>query len=233
MPRMKPFFPYFGSKYRLAKRYGAPADICIEPFAGSACYSTWHEFEVAHLFDLDENISKVWGFLLSATQDDVARLPDLPNEGDSPFGIGLPEGAAELIGFWLNKGVAPAKKRGAYAASEKWRGQFWRPQVRDRIAEQLPKIANWTFHKRDFSESADIASSETVTFIDPPYIQQGHHYKHKFFDYSGLAQWSADLPGSVIVCEGAGAEWMPFRSLGDVKSFTSGVSEEKVWAKNA
>lgn len=40
MNKLKPFFTYFGGKYRIAPRYPKPQyNTIIEPFAGSAGYS--------------------------------------------------------------------------------------------------------------------------------------------------------------------------------------------------
>ena len=39
---MRPLFPFYGSKWRDAKRYGAPVfGHVVEPFAGSAGYSCY------------------------------------------------------------------------------------------------------------------------------------------------------------------------------------------------
>ncbi len=39
--RLKPFFPFYGAKYRLAPLYPTPEhDTLIEPFAGSASYAS-------------------------------------------------------------------------------------------------------------------------------------------------------------------------------------------------
>jgi hypothetical protein len=40
---VRPFFSFFGSKWRVAPHYPAPErDLIIEPFAGSAGYSLRH-----------------------------------------------------------------------------------------------------------------------------------------------------------------------------------------------
>lgn len=224
---MKPFFPYFGSKFRLAKRYPEPRGVVAEPFAGSACYSTYWGVEKAVFVDTDPNVARVWNFLLGATPDDVMALPDVYDEGDSPLNYDLPEGAAELIGFWLIKSTKPATRRGTYAASDKWRSQFWRPEIRERIAGQVERIKSWTFLHGDYR----LATGRGDTyFIDPPYKKAGVHYAHRFTDYEGLSEWSRSLSGGVIVCEGVGGDWLDFESLGNVKSFT-GSAEEKVWTR--
>lgn len=227
MARMKPFFPYFGSKYRLAKRYPEPGSVVIEPFAGSACYSTYWGVTEARLYDIDPNIAAVWNYLLTATPDDIWALPNLELAGDTTDG--LEEGPAALIGFWLTKSSKPVKKRGVYAASDAWRHLFWREEIKERIAGQLDQIRGWTFEQADYRLSEKFIDSGTTTFIDPPYIEAGHHYKHGFSEYKQLGDWCRSIPGRVIVCEGRGAEWLPFRSLGQVKSFTTGLSEEQVW----
>lgn len=222
---MKPFFPFYGSKYRLAKKYPAPDGIVIEPFAGSACYSTYWGVDRAILNDADRNITSVWEWLIGATPDDVWALPDLPHEGDSVEG--LPEGAANLIGFWLTKGSVPVKRRGSYAASEKWRHLFWRPAIKERIASQVDRIRNWEVLHGDF-QGVPVVSDATY-FIDPPYQEAGVHYRVGFSDFPRLSEWSRSLPGRVIVCEGAGADWLPFNDLGDFKGMTNKKAPEKVW----
>ena len=61
---MKPFFSYYGSKHRLCQQgfYPPPkvGNIVIEPFAGSATYSVYHESEHAILIDKDPVIANRW-----------------------------------------------------------------------------------------------------------------------------------------------------------------------------
>lgn len=225
--RMKPFFPFFGSKYRLAKRYPAPQGEVVEPFAGSACYSTYWGVEKAVLIDADENIASVWDYLIRSTPDEIMGLPLLHQEGEGV--AGLEAGAANLIGFWLTKGSVPVKKRGSYAASDQWRHLFWRESIRERIASQVDQIKGWTIRHGDYSEAPALEGA--TYFIDPPYQKAGKHYRVKFTAFSELSEWSQTLPGRVIVCEGEGADWLPFTSMGDFKTFATGSAPEKVWIK--
>lgn len=228
MSRMKPFFPYFGSKYRLAKHYPAPSGaVVVEPFAGSACYSTYHNAEEVVLIDADARVAEVWSYLLSATSSDILDLPDVANEGDEVYDHDIPLGAKHLIGFWLTKGATPVARRGAYAASDKWRHLFWRPDIKRRIASQLTMIQGWTSSCGDFEDAP--RRDDALYFIDPPYQQAGKFYKVRFDEYERLGDWAMNLPGRVIVCEGADADWMPFRPMGDFKTFATGSSPEVVW----
>lgn len=226
--RMKPFFPFYGSKYRLAKHYQAPGEeTVIEPFAGSACYSVYHGVKNAILVDKDPNIVSTWQYLTQASPQEILDLPTLEKEGDCVSELDLPEGAKNLIGFWLTKGSRPATKRGAYAASDKWRHLFWREDVKVRIASQLERISGWSVIQGGFEQSPILPNS--TYFVDPPYQEAGKHYKVQFSDYEKLSEWVTHLPGRVIVCEGAGATWLPFSHLGEFKTFTSGSSPEVIW----
>ena len=73
---MKPFFSYYGSKYRLASRLGRPKyGHVIEPFAGSACFSTYWEPPKVTLVDLDPVVTGLWKYLKRASRQDIERLP--------------------------------------------------------------------------------------------------------------------------------------------------------------
>jgi site-specific DNA-adenine methylase len=55
MLELHPFFSYFGSKYRLAKRYPKPqCDEIIEPFAGSAGYALLYPQKQVYLYEVYE-----------------------------------------------------------------------------------------------------------------------------------------------------------------------------------
>lgn len=71
---LKPLWPFYGSKWRDAKRYGKPCgDLVIEPFAGSAGYSTFWAPKRVMLFDVDPYVVGVWRYLLSVSQPPLAR----------------------------------------------------------------------------------------------------------------------------------------------------------------
>jgi site-specific DNA-adenine methylase len=57
---------------------------------------------------------------------------------------------------------------------------------------------------------------EATWFVDPPYNNKaGSHYKcgSKDIDYNNLAEWCRSRRGQVMVCENAGATWLPFEDL--------------------
>ena len=73
-----------------------------------------------------------------------------------------------------------------------------------------------------------MAAPSDTTFVDPPYGDKGRYYRVGFQDFEGLGQWSRERTGQVIVCEGPGASWLPFRPLGNFKS-SLGKAQEVVW----
>lgn len=97
MPKLKPFFTYFGGKYRAAPKYPAPThDMVIEPFAGAAGYSVRHFQKRVILLDRNPVIVELWRYLVGATASDIHSLPlDVTDIA----GMDLPQGAKYLIGF--------------------------------------------------------------------------------------------------------------------------------------
>lgn len=239
LPRLRPFFSYYGGKYRAAKMYPAPRGPVVEPFAGSAGYSVYYGVEEATLLDLDEAVCGVWNYLIKAREADILSLPDiLP--GQSTDDLHVPQEARWLIGFWLNPGSASPKKTlskwaagafGQAAASQ----LVWGGRVRRRLASQVSRIRKWQVIKGDYT----LSPPSPTTFVDPPYQHMGKYYRHgsRGFDYGRLAEFCTSRPGRVIVCENAGADWLPFVELGDVKTAGGrredrkggGVSKEVVW----
>lgn len=115
---MRPMFPFYGSKFNIARHYPSPRhDRVVEPFAGSAGYSTFYGCARVDLFDADPIIAGVWDFLIRGSDQEIAALPDMPNVGDNVDNYAIPQEAKWLIGFWLNRGSAtPKKSRTAYSA---------------------------------------------------------------------------------------------------------------------
>jgi site-specific DNA-adenine methylase len=228
---VKPFFTYYGSKWRAAGSYPAPlCETIIEPFAGAAGYSVRHYRRKVILIDLDPVVCGVWRYLISASSAEIEALP-LLREGESVEDLSVSQEARWLIGFCCTKGSAkPNKTLSAWGRDPKYSAQFWGEKVRERIARQVEKIKHWTIIEGDYKEAPNV---EACWFIDPPYEVAGKHYRKKFDKYSELAKWCKSRRGQAIVCEAKGAKWLPFKDHATIKANESKhgkkVSHEVIW----
>lgn len=244
MTRLRPFFRYYGSKWRLAGKYPRPAhDHIIEPFAGSAGYSLLYYGRNVTLRDIDPGVVAVWRYIIGAKPSEILALPDIGPEQHVDE-LGLPQEARLLVGAWLNTGRFRANRpsknmrsvlRGEIAGHD---GCWWGPKIRHRIAWQADKIRHWKIVESTY----DTAPNERATwFVDPPYDNAaGAAYAHgsRSIDYAHLGQWCRGRRGQTIVCENAGASWLPFADV----AATSGarivngkslVSTEAMWTNEA
>lgn len=214
---MRPMFPFYGSKWNIARHYPRPCyERVVEPFAGAAGYSTFYDCSRVDLFDADPIIVGTWDYLLRVTAREVLALPEMPEVGDSVDNYDLPQEAKWLIGFWLNRGSAqPKKSRTAYSARTDRSQLNWGPSAKQRIIAQIPRLSGWSITRADFSTAPDV---EATWFIDPPYGEKGKFYRVPFSDFEGLGRFAAARAGMVITCEGPGATWLPFEPLGSFKS---------------
>jgi len=221
---------YFGGKWRAARFYPppAPGKLVIEPFAGSAGYSTWHEPEKALLIEAFEPIVGVWSYLIQASEREILALPDLePDQAISDLTV--PQEARWLMGFWVHRGTTrPGNRITSFADISKggsWKhdGQVtWNAAARERIAEQQHKIRKWEVRLGSYESAPDV---DAIWFVDPPYQRVNRKYAVKFSDYKKLAEFCRVRTGQVIACEQLGADWLPFEPLG---SFTSTWGSQKV-----
>jgi hypothetical protein len=226
---LKPLFPYYGSKWRDAKRYAAPDGVVIEPFAGSAGYSVFWGVPRAKLYDADPIIVGVWDYLIRVSESEIMRLPDL-EVGQSVDDFTLPQEVKWLIGFWLNRGSAqPKKTKTAFSARTERAQLVWSQRARERIVGQLHGIRGWTIEQRSFENVPD---EPATWFVDPPYVDKGRYYRFRDVDYVALARWCRSRTGPLFVCEQAGATWLPFEPLAVIKS-TKGTSAEVVYRQSA
>ena len=232
---MKPFFSYYGAKYQVAKHLGAPRqELVIEPFAGSACYSTRWNVKSAKLYDISESICQIWDFLINSSCSDISSIPDY-FECESQLSA-LPKGAELLCRFWIAKGRAePSNKISPWYRTYKNSTdcRVWGPAVKNRIITQKPAISGWTIEQLSYDR---IPVTLGHWHIDPPYNNvAGSRYPHSDIDYEHLANWCKSLPGDVDVCENSGAQWLEFADLCEVVSSRgrrSGYkSKEAVWRK--
>lgn len=236
---MRPFFSFYGGKYRAAHLYPAPQyGTVYEPFAGSAGYSVRHGTVIARLSDADRYVVGVWDYLRHATPQEIEALPDLA-PGQSVDNLPVPQEAKWLIGFWLNGGSAqPKKTLSSWCLRSKgeWGGSqlVWGERVRRRIVSQLDGIRLWRAARCDYRALPD---AEATWFIDPPYqTPAGRYYRISTIDYADLADFCLSRRGQVIVCEQEGADWLPFRKLATIKGTDgkgrAGISREVVWTND-
>lgn len=207
MKPLRPFFPYYGSKYRLARRLPSPAHATIvEPFAGSACYSLHHHQRRVVLVDLDPVVAGIWRWLIrEATELGIRSLPIVDALDDLPDAV--PSPARALIGFWMGRCLArPATSKTAMGRAARGTST-WSAETRETIAKQLAAIRHWQIIEGDYREAP---MSVATYFIDPPYEgRPGRRYRCSStgFDFKALAAWVSGLPGQRIVTESTGASW--------------------------
>lgn len=238
---LRPFFSFYGSKWRHAKHYPMPAhDTIVEPFAGAAGYALRHYERQVVLVDIDPKIVGVWRYLLGASSDEIVALPDVVYPGRVDELTHLPDGARWLIGFWLNRGCqCPVQTPGKWMREGRWPTSFWGPFIRERIASQLERIRHWKILEGSYKAAPDVRA---VWFIDPPYQTAGKHYMHSAsrIDFADLARFCRSRRGQTIVCEAEGAGWLPFEPFMHAKATTRAqrhrhaerrhaISKEAIW----
>ena len=69
---LRPFWTFFGGKWRIAPKYPAPVyDTIIEPFAGEAGYALRHASAKVVLVEADPLIAGIWRWLIKVTPSEV------------------------------------------------------------------------------------------------------------------------------------------------------------------
>jgi site-specific DNA-adenine methylase len=224
---MKPLFPYYGSKWRAAREYLRPGGKVVEPFAGSAGYSLWHEPKEVLLIDADPIIVGIWQYLIATPVLELLALPDL-EPGASVNDLKICQEARWLIGFWINRGSAQPKIRRTAWSSTTSKGQLvWGPKARERLTS-VDKIRHWQVRQGSYMDAP--MDNEATYFVDPPYVVTGARYRLHDVDHQKIGAWAQQLPGQVIVCERGKADWLPFEPLAYVHT-TLGWTDEVVWQR--
>lgn len=231
---LKPFFTYYGGKWRASPHYPKPLhDTIIEPFAGAAGYSVRYPEKKVILIEKYKRIADMWKWLVNSSEEEILNLPTIiTNIND----LNVCEEAKTLLGFWLNKGSAsPCVTPSKWMREDLRPNQFWGKIIQARTASQVEFIKHWEVIYGDYTDAPDI---EATWFIDPPYHQAGKHYKHgsSQIDYKFLADWCKSRKGQVIVCENEGADWLPFETFKTIKGMSgknrTKISKEVIWYKD-
>lgn len=231
---LRPFWRYYGAKWRIAPRYPAPRHrTIIEPFAGAAGYSLRYPDREVILVERYHVIAEIWRWLISATPDEVRAIPTVDAVADLPSWVS--PGARWLVGMSLNTAAAEPRQTlsaGCRAHREHGHGKLWgwTGAMRERVADQVPAIKHWRIIEGDYTTAPDVEAS---WFVDAPYRgRQGRHYIHPSsrIDYPALARWCRARRGQTIVCEAAGADWLPFASFGETHGMGQRTrSREVIW----
>lgn len=238
-PRPKgPAWRYFGGKWRARKMYPAPRySTIVEPFAGAANYAWWHAYgRDVIIADRNEDVRNAWDLITSSDGPSIIKgAPDLVR-GVRADAQSDDKRLVSLMCFWCSDGGAKYTKHPTpWALLPKKYG--WNFGARERLVRSASNVISkpWVI----FDDWKKLPDVEATWFIDPPYQVAGKAYKHgsRGIDYGEMADWCKSRRGQVIVCENMGADWLPFVSIGHVRSMTlkgSGArtSHEAVWSND-
>lgn len=227
--RLHPFISYYGGKIKLARRYPTPQyDTIIEPFAGSAGYSTIYFKKKVILIEKYPVLAELWKYLIRADPKRIISLPDV-EEGQKVRDIkGLCQEEKSLIGWWVQ--IAINAPRQSFNKGRNSSGT-WGSHIRLHVARQVQLIRHWKVIEGEYTDAPDI---KATWFIDPPYQKQGKYYicPSKDIDFDSLGKWCREREGQVMVCENQGATWLPFKPFKDAPSSRGDIgnrSLEAIW----
>lgn len=208
-------FYYFGSKARLASTYEAPRyPVIVEPFAGSAGYSCLHHTHAVILVEADARVVALWRQLMRMSPAEVLTIP-APQVGVRSTDL--------LV---MLRAASEHSLTGAYITVTERMVSRWGNLLR-RIADMIPKVQHWQIIEGDYTVAPDV---EATWFVDPPYKGLRRGYAHRGIDYTALGEWCRSRRGQSIVCEQAGADWLPFQEHRAIRTTHNTLKGEVVWS---
>lgn len=231
---LRPFFCYYGGKWRAAPKYPPPEhDTIVEPFAGAAGYATRYPDRKVVLVERDPVVAALWRYLTSVTPAEIERIPAVVH--GTVDDLPVCQEARWLVGFWCNKGAStPRKSPSSWMRSGIRSKSYWGNEVRTILASQVERIRHWTIIEGSYESAPDI---EATWFVDPPYQKAGKHYRFSEIEFPKLAAWVEARHGLTIACENVGADWLPFipflRTKGSPAKHGGKVSLESVFIRRA
>lgn len=228
---LKPFWRYYGGKWRAAPRYPQPLlKTIIEPFAGAAGYSMRYPHLNVILVEKYHVVAEIWRWLIGASEREVLEVPCVDDVDDLPSAVA--QGARNLVGFCMNDATtAPRKVMSSGLQKLRAKGSAlagWSEEKRALVASQVRFIRHWRVIEGDYKSAPDVLAT---WFIDPPYNNKaGSYYVENGLDYASLATWCVERSGQRIVCENEGATWLPFREFATLQAGINGHgSKEVIW----
>jgi site-specific DNA-adenine methylase len=224
---MRPFFKWFGSKYRLSAKLPEPiagAPI-IEAFAGSAAYSVMYGADCQVLLaEANQELRALWDWLIGGDlsaleQVDCEAIRYRSGRSNSPISVYK---SREFSSFSPVKEVQTLIKLWSFTQPRLCKirtpnfGGWWCRDVIDRVISQQPQIRDW----RTYADYRHLPDIYGTWIIDPPYQHNKYNHvygKFKPIDYKELADWVRSRRGLVIVHEAEPADWLPFQPFADLK----------------
>lgn len=240
LPGLRPFWRYYGGKWRAAPLYPQPMHPrIVELFAGSAGYSLRYASHEIVLADAYTPIAAIWRFLIAAEPHEIEAIPLVDHIDALPSWV--PDGARMLVRFCMGTANAmPVNQHSTGVLSNRLLSDpsaGWSSLQRCRIAAQVPRIKHWRIVEGDYTHALALVDERTTTFVDPPYFNKaGEKYPcrpkgtptQRAAWYAELGERVRALPGQVIVCENAGATWLPFRPFGTFRKGRNGGESREV-----
>lgn len=236
-PGLRPFWRYYGGKWRAAPLYPQPRHRrIVEPFAGAAGYSLRYADHDVVLVEKYPPIAEIWRWLIAATPHEVLSIPLVEHVDELPSWV--PEAARFLVRYTLGVGLA----RMGNSLSQGFRNQAlehptwtcgWDARQRASVASQVPFIRHWRVIEGDYTRARALLDARTTSFWDPPYFNKaGEKYperpkgtpEQRAAWYAELGEHVRAAPGQVIACENEGATWLPFRAFG---TFRRGLNKSE------
>lgn len=218
MTELRPFWRYYGGKWRAAPKYSAPRyGHIVEPFAGAAGYSLRHHRHAVTLVDAYPVIAGIWRYLIAVKPAEVLAIPLVDAVADLPSWV--PQEARWLVGMRLNQATTAPRatlSAGLRTLRETGRDVGWTAAARDLVASQVDAVKHWRIIEGDYTAAPDVVAT---WFVDPPYRNRaGSYYKHQPANFEALGAWCCGRRGQVMVCENAGADWLPFAPFAETKA---------------
>lgn len=219
-------FNYFGSKHRIAHHYPVPTfRTLIEPFGGSAAYAVRHRnsFDRVVIIERDEAVVAVWHRLLGMSAAEILAAP-CPTIGD----------------LCKDPLVAFASARTTRDTPAEFRVSFRMVQQFEIMMRRIASVVDeCRYFEVICGTYSDAPVVEATWFVDPPYQYQGgrrdrtrggrYRYGNDAIDYENLGSWSQSLEGQVVVCEQAGAGWLPWNGAVRTSNSRHGGYSEVWW----